>query len=267
MAEGNVAVLIDFENVGNQDHMRALMDELSGIGRITIKRAFGDWQKEDKKNQQQLQSLGVELIHHSQTTSGKNASDIRLTAEAINLLHTSPVQIDTFVIASCDSDFFPLVTILRSYGKSVYVAGRKDTTTDALVNSCDRFIDLTDLVRNTGGGQRVVGNETGEQTDSLTNGIVSRSSPTSRESVSTSPTGIAVETRGLVIRAIQSARDNEGNVKGAKLHGTILRIDPSFNFREHGFDSFTDFLEGVSGIEVKRSYGPQDITVKIAQNR
>ena len=55
MAEENVAVLIDYENVGNQAHMRALMDELSGIGRITVKRAFGDWQKEDKKNQQQLQ--------------------------------------------------------------------------------------------------------------------------------------------------------------------------------------------------------------------
>lgn len=264
LAEDNVAVLIDFENVGSQDHMRALMDELSGIGRITVKRAFGDWQKEDKKNQQQLQSLGIELIHHSQTTSGKNASDIRLTAEAINLLHTSPVQIGTFVIASCDSDFFPLVTILRSYGKSVYVAGRKDTTTDALVNSCDRFIDLTDLVANAEGDGKEVGIDT-LASASQTNGQNAVSSVAPSTSSARKSSEISYETRDLVIRAVKSARDNEGAVKGAKLHGTIRRIDPSFNFREHGFDTFTNFLEGVRGIEVKRSYGPQDITVKIAQ--
>ena len=266
MAEDNVAVLIDFENVGNQDHMRALMDELSGIGRITVKRAFGDWHKENKENQQQLQSLGIELIHHSQTTSGKNASDIRMTAEAINLLHTSPVQIGTFVIASCDSDFFPLVTILRSYGKSVYVAGRKDTTTDVLVNSCDRFIDLTDLVRNTD-SQGVVRNETAVQATSPTSGGVTNSSATPRDSKASSLTKIESETRRLVIRAIQSARDNEGNVKGARLHETILRIDPSFNFREHGRESLSGFLDGIPEVRVKRPNGPGDITVNIAQNR
>ena len=205
------------------------------------------------------------MIHHSQTKVGKNASDIRLTAEAINLLHTS-LDISTFVIASGDSDFFPLVTLLRSYGKSVLVAGRKDTTTDALVNSCDRFIDLTDLVRSTD-IERIYdeGKLPGEASEKIT--VDSPLPTTPGETDSSSSTETALETCGLVIRAIQSARDNEGNVKGAKLHGTILRIDPSFNFREHGFDSFTDFLESVRGIEVKRSYGPQDITVKIAQNR
>lgn len=266
MPDDNVAVLIDFENVGNQAHMRALMDRLSGIGRITVKRAFGDWHAVSRENQQLLQSLGIELVHHSQTTSGKNASDIRLTAEAINLLHTSPVDIDTYVIASGDSDFFPLVTILRSYGRSVLVAARKETTTDALINSCDRFIDLTDLVRNTDLGEiktSVTEPSNNSRDSSLGSGsLVARAGATSNGEAK-----IAHEVRHLVTRAVQSSRDNEGTVKGAKLHETIRRIDPSFNFRNHGYESFSDFLEGVPEIEVERSHGPQDITVKIAQNR
>ncbi len=268
MAEENVAVLIDFENINNQEHLRALLDELSGIGRLTIKRAFGDWNKASTNGQQQLQTLGIELIHHAQTTSGKNTSDIRLTIDAIDLLHTSATPIDTFVIASCDSDFFPLVTILRSYGKSVVVAGRKDSTTTVLVNSCDRFIDLNDLIKTA---------EAPESVNGGSNLSVNRESPPANNNSSSLPANqpntatnnrsqIPPDKRHLVIRAIQSARDHEGHVKGSKLHETIRRIDPSFNFKDHGFNSLSTFLNAVPNVKVQRPKGPGDITVNIAQS-
>ena len=279
MAEENVAVLIDFENINNQNHMRALLDELSGIGRLSIKRAFGDWNKADTDGQQQLQTLGIELIHHSQTTSGKNASDIRLTIDAIELLHTSAVPIDTFVIASGDSDFFPLITILRSYGKSVIVAGRKDSTTEMLVSSCDRFIDLSELATTTDRSELSNPEDTLKSANgyppSFTSESTSRrlsgsnaTTSTSRRStnVTTRHSTIGLETRRLVVRAIRSAQDNEGQVKGAKLHETIRRIDASFDFRQYGFDSLSDFLDGVPEVKVERSNGPRDITVRIAPN-
>ena len=249
--------------------MRALLDELSGVGRIVVKRAFGDWRKEDTRNQEQLQSFGIELIHHFQTTSGKNASDIRLTAEAIDLLHTSPVEINTFVIASCDSDFFPLITILRSQGKSVIVAGRREATSEVLVNSCDRFIDLTDLVRTAEspdeGSAETISNGLGDMSR-----VSEKSSATSSNSADSKPLSqskIASETGQLVVRAIRSAGDDEGRVKGAMLHDTVRRIDPSFNFRDHGFESFSEFLGAIPEVKVKRSNGPGDITVSIAPNR
>lgn len=266
MAEENVAVLIDYENVGNQAHMRALLDELSGVGRIVVKRAFGDWKKEGAQNQQQLQALGIELIHHSQTTRGKNASDIRLAAEAVGLLHTSLVEITTFVIASCDSDFFPLITILRSQGKSVIVAGRKEVTTEVLINSCDRFIDLTDLVRSSDRPENDSGAPTPGKTDQSASVETVTSSESRPETDSSNASKIGANTRELVVRAIQSASDQEGIVKGAMLHGTIRRIDPSFNFKKHGFNSFSNFLEGIPEIIVERSHGPQDINVKIGQD-
>lgn len=257
--------------------MRSLLDELSGIGRLTIKRAFGDWHKANTDGQQQLQSFGIELIHHSQTTSGKNANDIRLTIDAIDLLHTSAVPIDTFVIASGDSDFFPLITILRSYGKSVIVAGRKDSTTEVLVNSCDRFIDLSELATSTDRSELSNPENTQKSANGHPPSFTSESTPRrfsgSNATISPRSTGVTtrrsavdLEPRRLVVRAIRSARDNEGRVKGAKLHETIRRIDASFDFRQHGFESFSDFLDGVPEVKVERSNGPQDITVCIAPN-
>ena len=269
MAEENVAVLVDFENINNHDHMRALLDELSGIGRITVKRAFGDWQSASGENQRRLQSLGIELIHHAHATTGKNASDIRLTADAVNLLHTSPVNIDTFVIASGDSDFFPLITVLRSHGKSVIVAARRDVTTNALINSCDRFIDLTDLVNPPDAPDNRVAETVGAESQRPGNVVDAAliSSASSPDVVSRAESTIPHDTRKLVVRAIQSSRDHEGRVKGAKLHETIRRIDPSFNFRELGFHSFSDFLDGVREVNLKRSYGPEDVIVTIAPTR
>ena len=97
LTEPNVAILIDYENVG-LDSIQYLLDQISDVGRITIKRAYADWSTQ-RNRRDQLLELGIEAIHHFRSTkSGKNSSDIRLVIDAIDLRHTSDV--DTFVIAS-----------------------------------------------------------------------------------------------------------------------------------------------------------------------
>jgi len=138
-AERQVAVLIDFENVG-LGSIQWLFDQISDIGRITIKRAYADWSTARSTREQVLQ-LGIEPVHlFHMTGSGKNSSDIRLVIDAVDLLYQSPI--DTFVIVSSDSDFVPLVSKLRAGGKSVIGAGRQATTSRTLVISCDRYIYL-----------------------------------------------------------------------------------------------------------------------------
>ena len=137
--EGQIAVLIDFENVG-LDSIQFLFDQISDTGRIIVKRAYADWATESKRRDQILE-LGIEPIHLFRTTSGgKNASDIRLAIDAIALLYTSPV--DTFVIVSSDSDFVPLTSKLRSEGKTVIGAGREAIASRTLITACDRYIYL-----------------------------------------------------------------------------------------------------------------------------
>ena len=74
MAENQIGVLIDYENVG-LGSMHRLFDQLSDLGRITVKRAYADWSKTpDKSNQ--MSELGIEAKHYFRPHARKNASDI-----------------------------------------------------------------------------------------------------------------------------------------------------------------------------------------------
>ncbi|MFQ5875730.1 MAG: NYN domain-containing protein [Dehalococcoidia bacterium] len=140
MSEAQIAVLIDYENVGGLDSIQSLFDQLSDIGRVIVKRAYADWSVAGKKRDQLLE-LGIEAVHHFRSAgSAKNSSDICLVIDAVDLLYRSPV--DTFVIVSSDSDFVPLTSKLQAAGKTVIGAGRRDVVSRTLVRSCDKYIYL-----------------------------------------------------------------------------------------------------------------------------
>ena len=103
MADQQIAVLIDYENVGLES-IQWLFDQVSEMGRIIVKRAYADWSgATSQQDRDRILELGIEPIHLFHTTrTGKNSSDIRLVTDAIDLLYQSPV--DTFVIASADSE-------------------------------------------------------------------------------------------------------------------------------------------------------------------
>ncbi len=221
-----VAVLIDFENV-NIGAVEELLEKIPDIGRIIIKRAYADWSI--SKHQAKLIELGIELIHivrSGGSGSGKNSSDIRLAIDVIDLLHQSPVA--TFIILSSDSDFVPLVSKLRSHGKTVYVAGRQATAPQKLVRSCDRYIFL-DVHKQTKDKKATQKKED-----------------------------------DLLVKAVKAAINEEGNVLGSKLLQTIQRLDPSFDFHRLGYSTFSKYLESSAYIRVtKPEKKGHDITVEL----
>jgi uncharacterized protein (TIGR00288 family) len=227
-SESQIAVLIDYENVG-LDTIQGLFDALSDIGRIIIKRAYADWSS-SKSPREQLFKLGIEpiLIYHS-AQSGKNSSDIRLTIDATELLFQSLV--DTFVIVSSDTDFIPLINKLRSAGKVVIGAGRKETKSNNLVRACDRYFYL---------GQADF--EVPAQTQKL--------SPVDE----------------LILRAFRASADENGMVLGSKLHSTIQRLDPSFNYRTFGHSTFVKLLRASSVVKVKRPLKTGDVTIELDES-
>ncbi len=225
-----VAVLIDDENIG-LGSVEWLLDQVSNLGRILIRRAYADWSKGGKVRDRLLE-FGIEPVHVFQaSSSGKNASDIRLVIDAIDLLYSSPV--DTFVIVSGDADFVPLVNKLRSSGKMVVGAGREKSTSATLVKACDRYYYLD------------------RQSDD--------------EAAAPQPYG---QPRGsLLVRAIHASMDTDGKVMGSRLHETMQRLDPSFDFRTRGFKSFTAFLESLDEVEVTRPTGPGDVVIELPRGR
>ncbi len=233
MADQQVAVLIDYENVGLHP-IRWLLDQVSEIGRVVVKRAYGDWSTVGGSQRDELLALGIEPVHLFRTTSsGKNASDLRLAVDAIDLLYQSPV--DTFVLVSSDTDFVPLVTKLRAAGKTVIGAGRKATVSRALVTSCDRYYFL-------------------DQADS----------PADSQGVGR-PSPQGVEGDSLLVRAVRVGMDDEGRISGSKLIQTMQRLDPSFDYRALGHSTFSRYLNASrSEVRVVPSQGQGDIQVELA---
>ncbi|MFC1965196.1 NYN domain-containing protein [Chloroflexota bacterium] len=226
-----IAVLIDFENVGLSS-IQWLFDQISDVGRIIVKRAYADWSVASNRRDQLLE-LGIEPIQLFRSASGgKNSSDIRLAIDAVDLLYSSPV--DTFVIVSSDSDFVPLVSKLRAAGKTVFGAGERAKTPATLVKSCDRYfyIDQDDNTRRS----KIVTHEKEQETEKL------------------------------IMRAVKASIDEHGSVVGSKLHQTMHRLDPSFDYRSYGYPTFAKFLDASSGLRLVRPKGRGDVMIELADS-
>lgn len=137
-----IALLIDAENTGYRA-LPAILDELSKHGVVLAKNAYGDWSKPSLVNWPPvLERLAIRPIQNFARTSGKNASDIALVIDAMDMFHDE--DFDTFAIVSSDADFSGLASRLRRSGRYVFGFGEEKTPT-ALRNACDDFI-LTDLL-------------------------------------------------------------------------------------------------------------------------
>ncbi|MCX6012537.1 MAG: NYN domain-containing protein [Chloroflexi bacterium] len=224
MAEKQVGVLVDFENVGFKA-IQWVFEQISDVGRIIIKRSYAN-SYEDRQSQDLLE-LGMEPIQvFPSNASGKNSSDIRLAMDAIELLYRYPI--DTFVIVSSDSDFVALVNKLRSEGKEVIGAGQKNKAPRRLVNACDKYLYID---------------------QGLKIGVI--------------PPVVEDETSALIVRAIKAAMDEQGRVPGSKLYQTMQRLDPSFDYRTLGYSTFIKLLEAYrKSIKTSRT-GKTDVTIEL----
>lgn len=138
----HIALLIDADNVSHTN-IAAILAETARYGTANIRRAYGDWSLTALKGwKDKLHEFAVRPIQQFSYSNGKNATDIALVIDALELLYTQ--RLDAFCIASSDGDFTPLVMHLRAAGKSVYGFGKRNTP-EAFVNACTTFLFLESL--------------------------------------------------------------------------------------------------------------------------
>ena len=125
---------------------------------------------------------------------------------------------------------------LRAAGKSVMAAGRRDTTAPTLVKSCDRYIYLDDSAP-----ARVAADKTTSRRTKQAGGP------------------------SLLTRAVEASVDESGQVVGSKLYQTMLRIDPSFNFKGLGHRTFRQFLKDSKEVQVTQPSEASDVVVQLTQ--
>lgn len=137
-----IALLIDGDNAAPK-RLRAILEEVSKTGTITIRRIYGDWTTLGMSGWKDLlNSNAIQPVQQFAYTKGKNSTDSALIIDAMDILHGELV--DAFCIVSSDSDYTRLATRLRESGLFVMGVGEKKTP-DAFVKACERFIYVENL--------------------------------------------------------------------------------------------------------------------------
>ena len=217
----NIALLIDADNV-NPAGIDPVLTVLAELGQVNIRRAYGNWAKPALANWNKItHRYGLQPMQQFDLTKGKNATDMAMTIDAIDLLYDG--KVDGFGIMSSDSDFTPLVTRLRQDGLIVYGFGMSKAP-EAFKTACTRFIDVEQLIRthNTDEGR----SEGGETLDKE-----------------------LIDLLGAAWKA--SSRDDEGF---ARLHevGQIAGNRSSFDVRNYGFKSLSDLFGTLDNFALER---------------
>lgn len=142
VADRKIALLIDADNVSH-GKIAAMLAELSKYGTANIRRAYGNWASASLKGwKDKLHDFAIRPIQQFNYSTGKNATDIALVIDAMELLYTQ--KLDAFCLASSDADFTPLVMQLRANGHEVYGFGERKTPSP-FVNACTTFLYLDNL--------------------------------------------------------------------------------------------------------------------------
>lgn len=137
----NIALLIDADNAPAAK-IEFIISELAKYGVVNIRKAYGNWKNQTLAGWEKiLHEFAIQPVQHFDLVKGKNATDMAMLIDAMDLLYTK--NVGTFCLVSSDCDFTPLVTRLRADGKQVIGFGGQNAATP-FVNSCSRFLYLDD---------------------------------------------------------------------------------------------------------------------------
>jgi uncharacterized protein (TIGR00288 family) len=179
-------------------------------GKVAVQRAYADWRRYPQYIVP-LSEASIDLIFApAYGSSKKNATDIRLAIDALELVFTRP-EIGTFILLSGDSDFSSLVIKLKEYGKYVIGVGIRESSSDLLVQNCDEYYSYNALA-----------------------GLVKSSDdePTRK-----------YDPWELVKEAIARMKENRDVMRSDRLKQVMQEIDPAFDEKNAGFSKFSKFCQ------------------------
>jgi uncharacterized LabA/DUF88 family protein len=227
----SIALLIDADNApaGKIDF---ILSELAGHGVVNIRRAYGNWTKSNLHGWiKVLHENSIQPMQSFDLVKGKNATDMALVIDAMDLLYTKKVT--TFCLVSSDSDFTPLIQRLRADGKEVFGFGEQKTP-EPFIASCTRFIYL----------------EEEKPTKHA------KPKPAEAKPVSVLQTVQNLKNNAKLINTLRSAVSASADEEGwANLSNITNRInnESPFDHRTYGFKKLVDLFEAIDLFEVKRA--------------
>ena len=259
-----IALLIDADNAP-AEKLDEILTELSTLGVINIRRAYGNWTKPALQGwQARLLEFALRPMQQFDYSKRKNATDMAMTVDAMELLYTE--QPDAFGIVSSDADFTPLVMHLRAKGAAVYGFGAQQTPLP-FVNACSRFLYLEAL------GQVPAEHGPAEElAEAIAQAVVPAIPPlivagegaaTARPATLRVPSQQLRQDRqllGLLRDAVNATQDEQGWARVGAV-GTQIGNKASFDARNYGYASLTKLLAATQAFEM-RDEGTSRVSVR-----
>ncbi|SFK75483.1 NYN domain-containing protein [Methylophaga sulfidovorans] len=216
-----IALFIDADNAP-ASKFEDVLSEVANYGVVTIRKAYGNWKSPTLKAWEELlHEYAIQPIQQFDLTKGKNASDIALVIDAMDVMYTK--QIDVMCFVTSDSDFTPMVTRALAEGKVVLGFGERKTPLP-FVNACSKFLFL---------------DQEKEKTKFVTKSK-----------------NIKSDTKliNLLRQAIEATEDEDGWAALGPV-GANISNKTSFDTRNYGFKNLSSLFKSIDLFELKRGVG------------
>ena len=216
-----IALFIDADNAP-AGKFEEVLNEVANYGVVTIRKAYGNWKSPTLKAWEDLlHEYAIQPIQQYDLTKGKNASDIAMVIDAMDVMYTK--QIDVMCFVSSDSDFTPLVTRALAEGKVVLGFGERKTPSP-FVNACSKFLFLDQEKEKT--------------------------------KATSKPKNLKSDTKliNLLRQAIEVTEDDDGWAALGPV-GSNISNKTSFDPRNYGFKNLSSLFKAIDLFELKRGVG------------
>ena len=238
--DSSVAVFIDVENIhystlnnySETPDWSWVIAACKHYGRIASIQAFGDW-IEFSKEVPEIQKNGIQPIFVPLSQGGKSSLDCYLTVSAMKLFFQNNT-IDTFILASGDRDYIPLIAELKALGKKVVILAVPDTLSHDLTMMVDAVISYQPRSKHS--------DETQKQSNEQVQAYV-------------------LET----LREMEKHAVNDRWVNLASIGLALKKKDGSFCHTHYGYTKLAEMLDDMPSVELK--YDNFEKTIAVARTR
>jgi len=217
-----IALFIDADNAP-ANRFEDVLSEVAKYGVVTIRKAYGNWKNPSLKPWEELlHEYAIQPVQQYDLTKGKNASDIALVIDAMDVMYTKDIDVMCFVSSDCD--FTPMVTRALAEGKVVLGFGERKAPSP-FVNACSKFLFLDQEPKQNG-------------------------------TVQTQSKNLNSDTKliNLLRTAIESTEEDNGWAALGPV-GAHISNKTSFDSRNYGYKNLSSLLKAIDLFELKRGTG------------
>lgn len=245
----NIAVLIDADNASAKT-IGLVLTKIEEYGKITCKKIYGDWGQNNLSSwQEALLRYAIEPMQQFAYVKGKNATDIAMVIEAMDLLHSG--EYDCFCLVSSDSDFTSLAVRIRKNHIPVFGFGEKKAIT-SFRQACDKFFEVESLNSS----------RKPSTTETTTASKLNTQNPLPKPWTSSQ---LKSDTKLLnALREVINELSNQSQdwVHYSTFHQVFKNKYPTLNIQKYGYHKLIKLLEQIDIFDIKNEGGTVAIRYK-----